>query len=91
MPEKKNDSLSEKKIEELDFTLEEINDQACATTNMKRKRKLVKKQRVKKKENAKFDLIVIKDNPSKQKQKKKMYQIQEDEDDDLTLDDLNKK
>ena len=39
MPEKKNDSLLEKKIEELNFTSEEINDQVCATTKMKRKKK----------------------------------------------------
>ena len=52
-------------MEEFDFTSNEINDQACATTKMKRKRKLLKKQRVKKKENAKSDLIVIKDDPPK--------------------------
>ena len=44
MPEKENDSLSEKKIEELDFTSKEINDQTCTITKMKRKRKLVKKK-----------------------------------------------
>ena len=44
MPEKENNSLPEKKIEELDFTSEEINDQACTTTKMKQKRKLVKKK-----------------------------------------------
>ena len=44
IPEKENNSLPEKKIEELDFTLEEINDQACTTTKMKQKRKIVKKK-----------------------------------------------
>ena len=65
MSKKKNDLLLEKKIEELNFTSEEINDQACATTKMKRKRKLVKKQRVEKKENAESDLIVIEDDSLK--------------------------
>ena len=86
MAEKKNDSLPKKKIEELDFTLKEINDQACATTKMKQKRKLVKK-----KENAEFKLIIIEDDPPKKKQKKRKYQIKKDENDDLTLDDLKKK
>ena len=39
MPEKKNDSLLEKKMKELNFTSEEINYQVCATIKMKRKKK----------------------------------------------------
>ena len=89
MPEKKKDSLPEKKMEELNFTSEEINDQLYATTKMKKK-KLVKKQRVKKKENADSDLIVIEDDSLKQKQTKRKYQIKEDENNDLTLDNLKK-
>ena len=42
MPEKENNSLPKKKIEELDFTSEEINNQTC--TKMKQKRKIVKKK-----------------------------------------------
>ena len=38
MPENKKYSLSEKKMKELNFTSEEINDQVCATTKMKRKK-----------------------------------------------------
>ena len=72
MSEKKKDSLYEKKIEELNFTSEEINDQVCAIIKMKRKKKLVKKQKVEKKENAESDLIVIEDDSLKQKQKKKI-------------------
>ena len=51
IPEKKKHSMSKKKIEELNFTSKEINDQICATTKMKRKekKKLVKKQIVEKK------------------------------------------
>ena len=50
----------------------------------------MKKQRVKKKENADSDLIVIEDDSLKQKQTKRKYQIKEDEDNDLTLDNLKK-
>ena len=45
MPEKKNDSLLENKMEELNFTSEEINDQVCATTKMKRKKKKLVKNK----------------------------------------------
>ena len=38
MSEKKNDSLLENKMKELNFTSEEINDQLCATTKMKQKK-----------------------------------------------------
>ena len=65
MSGKKNDSLLEKKIEKLNFTSEEINDQVCAIIKMKRKKKLVKKQKVEKKENAESDLIVIEDDSLK--------------------------
>ena len=54
------------------------------------KKKLVKKQRVKKKKNAKYDLIMIEDDFLKQKQNKRKYQIEKDKDDDLTLDYLKK-
>ena len=91
MPEKKNDSLSEKKMEELNFTLKKINDQVCVTTKMKQKKKAREKQKVEKKENTKSDLIVIEDYSLKQNQTKRKYQIEKDEDDDLTLDDLKKK
>ena len=73
MPEKKNDSLLENKMEELNFTSEEINDQVCVTTKMKQKKKAREKQRVEKKENTKSDLIVIEDDSLKQKQKKTKY------------------
>ena len=73
MPEKKNDSLLENKMKELNFTSEEINDQVCATTKMKQKKKAREKQRVEKKENTKSDLIVIEDDSLKQKQKKTKY------------------
>ena len=82
--------MFDKKMEELNFTSEEINYQVCTTTKMKRKKKLVKKQRVKKNDKAKSDLIVIEHDPPKQKQKKIKYQIEKDEDDDLTLNDLKK-
>ena len=42
MSEKKNDSLLENKMEELNFTSEEINDQVCVTTKMKQKKSLWK-------------------------------------------------
>ena len=45
MSEKKNDSLLENKMEELNFTSEEINDHVCATTKMKQKKKLVKNKK----------------------------------------------
>ena len=54
MPEKKNDSLLEKKIEELNFTSEEINDQVCATTKMKRKKKAYEKTKSGKEEKCKI-------------------------------------
>ena len=38
MPEKKNDSLLENKMKELNFTSAEINDQVCAITKIKRKK-----------------------------------------------------
>ena len=38
MPEKKNDSLFENKMEELNFTSKEINDQVYATTKIKQKK-----------------------------------------------------
>ena len=57
----------------MNFISEEINDQVCATTKMKRKKKAREKQRVEKKENVKSDLIVIEDDSLKQKQKKTEY------------------
>ena len=51
MSEKKNDSLLEKKIEELNFTSEEINDQICATTKMKRNKKTHEKTKSEKIQN----------------------------------------
>ena len=45
----------------------------CNYKDETEKKKLMKKQRVEKKETAKFDLIVIEDVSPKQKQKKKKY------------------
>ena len=72
MSEKKNDSLLENKMKELNFTSKEINDQVCATTKMKQKKKLVKNKE-QKRENVKSDLIMIEDDSLKQKQKKTRY------------------
>ena len=73
MPDKKNDSLLENKMKELNFTSAEINDQVCAITKMKLKKKTREKQKVEKKESVKSDLIVIENDSLKQKQKKTKY------------------
>ena len=62
----------EEKIKELNFTSKEINNQVCATTKMKRKKKLVKKK-MEKKENAEFDLIMIEDDFLKKNKNKRRY------------------
>ena len=63
--------LVEKEMEELDFTSEKINDQACATTKMKWKTKLVKKQSEKERKcKIRFDSDWRRSSKAKTKEKK---------------------